>query len=236
MKETLFLCGAGNPEGVRLAQRIQDETPRWKRILLLDDDASRHGRTILGVPIDGPFATLAHADPESVEVANLVARTTVRRAAAREKIRSYGLPFARLVDPSVDTFGAELATDLVVFQNAVVGPEVVLGEGSVLNLGAIVGHESRLAECCVVGPGAVINARVVLEDGAYVGTNATVLPELRVGAWATIAAGSVAMHSIPPNATVMGVPAKTLVPGRARPGTPVATGSAGGTRSEVGHG
>ena len=47
MKE-LFLCGAGNPEGVRLAIRINERERRWSRIVLLDDDRGKQGR-VLGI-------------------------------------------------------------------------------------------------------------------------------------------------------------------------------------------
>ena len=58
MKSTLYLCGAGNPEGVRLALRINEKDSRWEKILVLDDDSSKHGKSILGVEIAGPFEML----------------------------------------------------------------------------------------------------------------------------------------------------------------------------------
>ena len=129
---TLYLCGAGNSEGVRLALRINQKQARWNRIVVVDDDEAKHGRTILGIDIVGSFDMLGQADPGSSEVANLVARTTVKRFSARRKIQSYGLPFATMIDPDVDVSGAEFARDVVVYQHAIVGPEVWVDEGSVI--------------------------------------------------------------------------------------------------------
>lgn len=209
--KTLYLCGAGNSEGVRLALAINRELDRWDRILLLDDDPARHGQDLLGVGIAGPFGLLARASRDSAEVANLVARTTAGREAARQKIAAWGLPFAALVDPRVDTLGADLGQDVIVYANATVGPEVSLGEGCVVFMGAVAGHECRVGRCCVLAANSVLNARVELGDGVYVGTNATVLPEVKVGAGATIGAGSVVIEDVPAGATVMGVPARTLI-------------------------
>ncbi len=78
---TLYLCGAGNPEGVRLALTINQAQRRWERITILDDDPSKHGQSILGVEIAGPFTALEQADPGSAGVSNMVARTT--RGASR---------------------------------------------------------------------------------------------------------------------------------------------------------
>ena len=207
---TLFICGAGNSETVRLAQRINREQARWDRIIILDDDARKHGQSILGVTIEGPFRLLEQANGDSAEVVNSVTRTTARRWSARRKMEAYGLPFATLIDPGVDLAGTELGKDIIVFQNATIGPQVSIGEASAIFMGAIVGHESQLGRCCVVAANAVLNARVQMGDGVYVGSNASILPEVRIGAWATIAAGSMVMQNVPAGATVMGVPGKIV--------------------------
>jgi len=206
--KTLYICGAGNSETVRLAQRINRVRRRWERIVLLDDDPRKHGQTILGVAIEGPLSLLEGKDPQATEIVNSVTRTTARRWSVRRKMEAYGLPFATLVDPGVDLDGAELPRDLIVYQNATIGPQVSIAEASAVFMGAVVGHESRLGRCCVVAANAVLNARVQLGDGVYVGSNASILPEVRVGAWATIAAGSMVMQNVPAGATLMGVPGK----------------------------
>jgi len=208
---TLYLCGAGNPEGVRLALNVNQRKSWWSRIALLDDDPAKQGQSILGVKIAGLFELLGGEANREDRVANLVARTTARRWAARERIDRFGLSFAPLVDPDVDTLGVELGTDTVVYRNAILGPDVVVEDATVVFMGGVVGHGSRIGRCCVIGPGAVINARVRVGEGSYVGTNATVLPEVEVGAWSTIGAGTVVMRNVPTGATVMGVPAKVVL-------------------------
>lgn len=204
MKGTLHLCGAGNPEGVRLALRLNELRPRWTRIVLLDDDPARQGECRLGVPVVGGFDALAGADPGDAEVVNLVSRTTAGRRAAARRIAAHGVPWTGLVSPDVDLLGAEVASDLIAYQNATIGPEVTVGEGSVVFMGAAVGHECTVGRNCVIAANAVLNARVRLSDGVYVGTNATVLPEIVVGAGAIIGAGAVVIDDIPPGATVVG--------------------------------
>jgi sugar O-acyltransferase (sialic acid O-acetyltransferase NeuD family) len=207
----LYLCGAGNSEGVRIAHRINEVHRRWDRIILLDDDPAKHGKSILGVEIMGPLSMLGQADSNSSEVANLVARTSARRWVVRRKLEKYGLPFATMINPNVDVEGAEIGNDVIVYGNATIGPQVSIGDCSVVFMGGVIGHESQLGRGCIVAANAVLNARVQLGDGVYVGTNATILPEVKVGKWATIGAGSVVMHDVPVGATVMGVPAKTLM-------------------------
>ncbi len=207
----LYLCGAGNPEGVRLAITINEKEARWDKIILLDDDPNKHGKSILGVEIAGPFELLEQADPNTAEVANLVSRTTVKRQSALQKIKKYGLPFAPLIDPNVDVFGVEYGNDIIVYPNATFAAGAFVDEAVVVFMGAIVGHGCQLSRCCVVAPGAVINARVQVGEGVYIGTNASILPDLKIGPWATIAINSAVVQDLPAGATAMGVPAQILM-------------------------
>ncbi len=214
---TLYLCGASNPEGVRLALVINRLAPRWERVVLLDDDPVKQGKRILGVEVAGPLSLLGQADPAVDEVANLVARTTTRRQAVRRKLLAFGLPFARLIDPRVDTEGVEYGRDITIYQNVSFCAGAVVGEAGVVFTGAVVGHGCRIGPGCVIAPGAVINARVELGEGVYVGTNASILPDLKIGAWATIGANSAVVQDVAAGATVMGVPAQILMPSTALP-------------------
>jgi len=208
--KTLYLCAAGNPEAVRLAQIINQAQPRWDRMVLLDDDPKKHGQSILGVEIVGGFSLLADADPSSSEVCNLVARSATARWAARNKIASYGLPFASLIHPATDETGVEIVGDLIVYQDGMLGALASIAEGAAIFMGGAVGHEAKLGRCCIVGPHAVLNGRVDVGDGVYTGANATILPDITVGAFATIGAGTVVMKNVPPGATVLGVPGKIV--------------------------
>ena len=211
--KTLYLCGAGNPEGVRLALVINHAQKLWDRIVILDDDQTKHGQTILDVEIAGPFTMLGEANPASDEVSNMVARTTRGRYSVMQKIEEYGLPFVSLIDPGVDIFGVESGKGVTYYRNALFCANATVGEGSVIFAGAIVGHGCNLGKCCVVAPGAVINARVDLGEGAYIGTNASIMPDLKVGSWATVGANSAVVQDVDAGSTVMGVPAQVLIPG-----------------------
>lgn len=226
MPGTLFLCGAGNSEGVRLALAVNQASPQWERIVLLDDDAGKRGERKLGVEVVGPLSDLRHADRATDAAVNLVARTTAGRRAVRERILAMGVPIAPMVSADVELGGVELASDVIIYRHATLGPESVIREGAVVFMGAVVGHE------CVVGPGsviaanAVLNARVLLDEGVYAGSSSTVIPEMRIGAWATIGAGSLVLQDVPAGASVLGVPAEIVYCRDDLPGTEVASGTA----------
>lgn len=207
---TLYLCGAGNSEGVRLAVTVNRALGRFDRVVILDDDATRHGRELIGVPIAGPLGLLAEADRTRDAAVNLVARTCARRTAMRTKIAAHGIPFVGLVHPGVDLAWTGLCDDVLVYEQAVISPETSIGVGSVVFMRAVIGHEAQLGPGCIVAAGAVLNARVRLGDGVYVGSNASVLPEVNIGDGATIGANSMVLADVPAGATVVGVPGQVV--------------------------
>ena len=208
--KTLYLCGVGNGEGIRLALTVNRVSSRWQRIVLLDDDPMKHGMIRLGLEVVGAISELGKADPGGAEVVNLVTRTTDGRANVQRKIAQYGIPFTSLIHPGVDLFGTEVAADATIYQNASIGAEASVGASSVVLIGAVVGHGARIGEGCVIAPNAVINARVTIADLSYVGSNASILPDLSIGASATVGANSLVYADVPAGATAMGVPAQIM--------------------------
>ncbi len=228
--KTLYLCGVGNGEGIRLALTVNRANSRWQRIVLLDDDPTKHGTVRLGLEVAGPISMLEKVDAGGAEVVNLVTRTTEGRANVQRKIEQYGVPFTSLIHPGVDLFGTEVAADVTIYPNASIGAEASVGASSVVLIGAVVGHGARIGQGCVIAPNAVINARVTLADRSYVGSNASILPDLGIGTGATVGANSLVYADVPAGTTAMGVPAQIM---GGRPAQPF-PGAAGGDAEPLG--
>lgn len=215
---TLWLCAAGNPEGVRLALEVNEARPRWERIVLVDDDPAKHGRDILGVPVAGPFAALAGHQPGDAAV-NLVARSTRGRDAARAKIEGFGIALASLVHPSLNLRGAVLGHAVTLYEGCVISALAEVGDHAVVFTRAVLGHGAVLGAGGVLAPGAVVNARVRIGARGYIGANAAVLPDLTIGEEATVSACSAVVGDIPAGRTALGVPAEIMG------GAPLASGA-----------
>jgi acetyltransferase-like isoleucine patch superfamily enzyme len=80
-------------------------------------------------------------------------------------------------------------------------------------------------ELVSLGPGVIVSFRVtmvahdhvsdsvaaiVVEDGAFIGTGSIILPGVRIGRNAVVAAGAVVSGDVPPDTVVGGVPAKPI--------------------------
>lgn len=72
-------------------------------------------------------------------------------------------------------------------------------------------HVSLLQNVTLGGTGKVAGDRhPKIRKGAMIGAGAKILGNIEIGAGAKIAAGAVVLASVPPHATVAGVPAKVL--------------------------
>ena len=154
---TLFVCGAGNPAGVRLAINVNRAEKNWERIVVLDDNPELLHSKMLDCKVIGGFGELAHANKDTDHVVNLVAAKTTGRWKVRSLVKEYGIPFARLIHPAVDTLGVSFGgDDITVYENATLGAGSYMGEACIVFMNAVLGHGAHMDTCSILGPGAVL--------------------------------------------------------------------------------
>lgn len=98
----------------------------------------------------------------------------------------------------------------VILANAVVvraihpGLPTVIGDNAIVGIASTIGHEARLERNCVISGNCVIARRARIGEGAWIGTSAMVREYVRIGARASVKAGSVVVEDVPEGAEVSG--------------------------------
>ena len=117
-----------------------------------------------------------------------------------------------------------------------IGDDVSIGTLSVVEHHLKIGHGVRIhsqtfiPEYCILEEGCWIGPNVVLTNAKYpkspnakaelsgvhimkraiIGANSTILPNIKIGSWALIGAGSVVVNNVPSEAVLVGNPAKIV--------------------------
>lgn len=140
-----------------------------------------------------------------------------RKVAARY---AHQLRFTNLIHPSA-TFGMGQLAALADRQGVIVCAgvrftnNIQVGNFTIFNLNATVGHDVICEDFVNIAPGANISGNVHIEAGCWVGTGAAInqgdiVTKLRIGANTTIGSGSVVVKPCDHDAVYVGIPAKRI--------------------------
>jgi len=120
--------------------------------------------------------------------------------------------------------GASIGSDCNVCDGVFIENDVRIGDRVTIKCGVQLWDGLRVGDDVFIGPNATFTndpfprskqypdepTLTSIEDGASLGANCTVLPGLRVGRNAMVGAGSVVTKDVPPNAKVVGNPARII--------------------------
>ncbi len=117
--------------------------------------------------------------------------------------------------------GAVIGDDCNICDHTFIEGKVQLGNRVTLKCGVFLWNGISVEDDVFIGPAAVFtndyrprskrylaDLKTVLKEGCTIGANSTVLPNLTIGRWAMVGAGSVVTRSVPDFALVMGNPAR----------------------------
>ncbi len=122
---------------------------------------------------------------------------------------------ARLV-----AYANRFVTGIEIHPAAQIGRRVVIDHG----MGVVIGETATVGDGCLLYKGVVLGGTSLdrrtrhpqVGRDVVIGSNACILGNIRIGDGARVGSGSVVVKEIPPGATVVGVPARIIVPKQAR--------------------
>lgn len=120
--------------------------------------------------------------------------------------------------------GARVGSDCNICSHCLIESDVIIGDRVTVKSGVQLWDGLRVGDDVFIGPNASFTndrfprsrqrpekfLETVVEQGASIGAGAVVLPGIRIGSNAMVAAGAVVTRSVPPNAIVVGNPAKIV--------------------------
>ncbi|HPT87176.1 MAG TPA: NeuD/PglB/VioB family sugar acetyltransferase [Bacillota bacterium] len=121
----------------------------------------------------------------------------------------FELPVIKAVS-AVVADDVQIGAGTVLFERAVVNARTRLGEGVIINTGAVVEHDCVVGDFTHLAPASVLGGGVRLDADVHVGLNATVIENRVISSRILIGAGAVVCEDCLQPGVYVGVPARRL--------------------------
>ncbi|MGC8960631.1 MAG: acetyltransferase [Chloroflexia bacterium] len=207
MSKAAVIFGAGRQGRVVLAiLRALGQEVRG----FLDDDRSRCGEVVDGVPVLGGIEWIQ--EQAGLDVSAVVAvGSNEARVVLGDRLRALGIELLNAVHPSaVVEPGVTMGSGNVICPGAVVVTGTRLEDDVLINTGATVDHDCWLETGSQIAPGVHTAGCVHVGRLAFVGLGAVLGPRVTIGERTIVGAGAVVLDDLPPRVLAFGTPARVI--------------------------
>jgi sugar O-acyltransferase (sialic acid O-acetyltransferase NeuD family) len=195
-----------------MCSEIPRDQREWESVCLIDDNVeaarARMQRCNIGVPVIG---TIQDFSPSEEDLLICAIGDPSNKLVACERLKARGGRFTNIIHPTV-AIGHEttLGMGVIMARLSLLTVNAQIGNFVTINLYSSCGHDAVVEDGCTISAHCDITGHAHLDRGVFLGSHAAVMPGVRVGTFATVAAGSVAFRNVKAGETVIGVPAKPI--------------------------
>ena len=209
MQDIIIVGASGfGREVLQLIQTINEEGPRWHILGFIDDNLHALDGFDIGYKVLGRISDWIPGKHEKYVLAIAAPRTKEKIVPA---LKAKGAVFETVLAPTV-TIGerTKIGEGVVAFGSCGISVDVTVGNFVFFNALDGIGHDAVIGDYCTFGPKVCISGATKLGKCVNVGALASTHPGVEVGDYATIGMNSAVIRRVKPEATVIGVPAKSL--------------------------
>lgn len=194
-----------------LIKDINEVSPTFEVIGILDDNKDTHGTIVDGIEVLGALE-LSHKF-ENVKFVNCIGshKTRITKYKIINRINLPNHLFETLIHPSAKVYssakveqGCIIHTGVVIFNDSVLKPHVEILANS------IIGAKNIVSEGAMVTSLVATTVGVKIGPYAHIGTHSCVGENINIGAGAQVGMGSVVLKDIPAGVFCMGNPLRFI--------------------------
>jgi len=205
----LIVYGAG--EFGSLIANVLSYHKEYKIEAYVDDDPNKLENQIENIPILTQSELLAFSEKNKINIAITAIGDNTIRSDKYNFLKSNGFQMLSLVHPQalIDT-KVSYGDNVIIEMGTAIHTHSTIGNNVFLGGDALIGHHNTIGNHVLVGGNVSFGGSVIVEDFVSIGVGASIKPGLRLGKGSVIGVGAAVVKDVPPNVTVVGVPAKPL--------------------------
>ena len=173
------------------------------------DPGHEVGTLIGGIPILGDDSWITSHPEVALAIGMGATRDTNQREAMYNRFKDHRIVGCMHSSVSLGTATKVHATAQIM-ANCLINHSSTIGENVVIHSGSIVEHDAVIEAHAYLSPRVTFCGTVHVGPRVFIGASSTIIQNVSIGEGATIAAGSVVTHDVPPNSLMMGVPARIV--------------------------
>ena len=185
---------------------------RFRVVGIIDDAEHKQGLTIEGIPVLGGIDALIKAAQGS-NISTLIASHSHNRRKIADKILA-ACPEVRLpalIDRRAILLDGVTVEDAVFVEaGCVIGHEVHLKRGAIVNVGVKMSHNCTIGEFSHIAVGTSLSGNVSIGNNSLIGAGVSTGPGLAIGDNVIVTPGSSVVTDVPSDVTASGNPVKVI--------------------------
>lgn len=205
--KVLYIVGAGSVGG-HIASNPLLYCLQDVKILFIDRDPDKIGKTFVGKPIVGPVEYLLDIN-EPISVVIGAAFPSIKNRVLKKLAANKNILFPSLIAATAwVSEGVSIGKGVIVYPHCSVNYGSVLEDFSILNMNCAVGHECHIGRFTSLAPGVNLGGHTVIGHSTEMGIGSSTKQSVRIGDNVVVGGQAMVVNNIPTGARAKGVPAR----------------------------
>lgn len=203
---TIAICGLGGAgkEVLDLVERVREGC--WENIVFCDKAVEEADKLFRGYPVYTFEQITKIYEPDAVEFIISVGDVYLRQK-IYEQIVTAGYKLATLIAPGVHVPGSTSVGDGVIIRDhCYLSVDAVLESNSMIQPGAVIGHDVRVGKNSIVSAQSVLAGAVIVGDNTYIALGCMVKELVTIGNDTIVSMGTVVNRNIDSGVIARGNP------------------------------